>query len=183
MNNNKKLLSVCKSVIDNYEACDNLTLNEVLAKEVVNGITIKEAFDVLNCLKFYYFGTLTTQSIDGDIVDVTPYDLVGELKSLDFNITSNSLWYQVTCIERWGYEYKENSNAEYFDNLLTQIVNGDAKQVFDELNNNGNSGFEPHTINDIALGQANNKGEYIVYNDGVNIMTASRNGITIFHII
>jgi len=178
---NKKVIKACRNIIDKHN--EHTTLYELLEQEVADGLTFYEAEVVSMALDNYMAGCKYFFQGAGEETphEITPYDVVKELQILATATKKNDTeYYQVTAVDRWGYEMGSDSNAEFFDGLLTCIKNGQPKVAFDRLNDDGDSGFDNVTYIDIATGKANNCSERIVYDDFTYIMTANADAITIY---
>lgn len=176
-----KIVSVCKSIIADYyiqEETNHATFLRLIDNVSLKGLTMREAHTVYCALEYYLFGKIFFENTK----DITPYNLVDGLRSTML-FDKDKQFEQTWSIERWGGEYGDNSNALYFDKLINLIRRGKAKEAFDKLNAsavNIDIEFDSVTMDEIAKGQANNDGEYIVYNDGEHVMTASKDSITIY---
>ena len=183
---NDKILSACKTIIADYynqQETNYATFLSLIDNVTMKGLTMREAHTVYCALEYYFFGNIfLVNAPNSATMDITPYNLVGDLRST-MVFDKDKQFEQTWSIERWGGEYGDNSNAEYFDKLIRLIRRGKAKEAYDKLNAsavNIDIEFDSVTMDEIAKGQANNDGEYIVYNDGEHVMTASKDSITIY---
>jgi hypothetical protein len=184
--NRDKIISLCKSIIADYNIQQEInyaTFLHFIDDVSMKGLTMREAYIAYCLLEYYLFGKkFLVNAPNSATMDITPYNLVGDLRST-MVFDKDKQFEQTWSIERWGGEYGDNSNAEYFDKLIRLIRRGKAKEAYDKLNAsavNIDIEFDSVTMDEIAKGQANNDGEYIVYNDGEHVMTASKDSITIY---
>lgn len=166
--NDTKVFNVCERIIS--KCMGNNNIEEMIAMYNGKDLTYDESLLVMDIIHIYY--------------GLNKYPLLEEtmryVNVLKVYECTRNQFYQVTAIERWGIEYGDNSNAEYFDTLFNHIIGGDVKKAFDMLNDGGNSGFPLVDYDEIISGNANNAEEIVVYSDFVHIMTASAHSITIF---
>ena len=177
----EKIINACKNIIEKDNG--STTIYELLEREMADGLTFYEAELVSQALYNYTGGCKYFFQGSGDdtLHEITPYDVVDALNTLDIATRNNSaLYYQVTTIDRCGYDREGQSNATYFDNLLNDIMLGKAKQVVDELNKDTTSASNPQSYEKIVSGKANNSQDRIVFDDFTYILTASPTSITLF---
>ena len=177
----EKVIKACKNIIDKDNG--HATIYELLEREMADGLTFYEAELVSQALYNYTEGCKYFFQGSGDdkLHEITPYDVVDALNTLDIATRNNSALYsQVTTIDRCGYNREGQSNSTYFDNLLNDIMLGRAKQVVDELNEDTTSGSNPQSYEKIVSGKANNSQERIVFDDFTYILTASPTSVTLF---
>ena len=177
----EKIINACKNIIEKVNG--STTIYELLEREMADGLTFYEAELVSQALYNYNGGCKYFFQGSGDdtLHEITPYDVVDALNTLDIATRNNSaLYYQVTTIDRCGYDMEGQSNATYFDNLLNDIMLGKAKQVVDELNKDTTSASKPKSYENIVSGKANNSQERIVFDDFTYILTASPTSVTLF---
>lgn len=177
----EKVIKACKNIIDKDNG--HATIYELLEREMADGLTFYEAELVSQALYNYTGGCKYFFQGSGDdtLHEITPYDVVDTLNTLDIATRNNSsLYYQVTTIDRCGYNREGQSNSTYFDNLLNDIMLGKAKQVVDELNEDTTSDSKPQSYEKIVSGKVNNSQDRIVFDDFTYILTASPTSVTLF---
>ena len=177
--NKQLIIKKCQEIINLHN--EHNTLYKLLETVKADGLTIYEAELVSSALDNYMSGATTwfKPGVGNDpMSDTTPHDLVAILRSINNKIDHDVQYRQFTCIDRWGDE--KDGNTEYFDPLLDKIINGNAKEVVEELKGWTESDIDVYKYSEVITGKANNHGERVVYDDFTWILTASGKTITLF---
>lgn len=177
--NKQLIIKKCQEIINLHN--DHNTFFELLKAVKADGLTIYEAELVSSALYNYVSGATTwfKTSDDGSpMKDTTPHDIVTTLRSINNNIDHDAQYRQFTWIDRWDDE--EDGNTEYFDPLFDKIINGNTKEVVEEMKGWDETGINTYKYSEVITGKANNHGEKVVYDDFTWILTASGKTITLF---
>lgn len=175
------LLNTCVNVINEYN--DKNTLYELLEVCKADGLTLYEAELACSALDNYFNGSQTfCKDTYGELSDATPYDLVKHLQDLmkDDTRNDNDLYIQISCIDRWGIDMGDMSNAHYFDPLHMKIRQGNALAVVEDMKGWKESNLAPCTYETIIKGKANNSKERVVFDNFEYILTCGHTSITLF---
>ena len=179
--NKQLIIKKCQEIINLHN--DHNTLYELLETVKADGLTIYEAELVSSALDNYMSGATTwlkSGISNGPMSDTTPHDIVKILHTINDTTDHDVLYRQFACIDRWDDE--QQGNTEYFDPMLDKILNGNAKEVVEDMKGWSESDLDldPYKYLEVLAGKANNHGERVVYDDFTWILTASGTTITLF---